>query len=213
MESMSGRPSRATPAGSEVRMPFRLEQTDIEAVKVVVPEVLLDDRGFFTEVYRQDTFLSLGLPGEFVQVNQSKSVRNVVRGLHFQWDPPMGKLMRVTVGEAFLVAVDIRPGSPTLGQWVGVTFSADGKRQLWAPAGFARGFCALSEVAEIEYLCTGVYNHSGESGVRWDDSEIGIRWPVREPILSSKDRHAQSLSEWLARPEAARFRYDASSSR
>ena len=134
----------------------------------------------------------------------------MVRGLHFQWDPPMGKLMRVARGEAFLVAVDIRPGSPTLGQHESLVASDRNRLQLWAPASFARGFCALSDVAELEYLTTGTYNPDAESGIRWDDPQIGIDWPIREPTLSRKDAEAQSLADWLARPEAQAFRYEAS---
>lgn len=179
--------------------------TEIDDALILVPEVFRDERGFFTEVYRRDTFADAGLPTEFVQLNHSRSTRNVLRGLHFQWDPPMGKLMRVTVGEAFLVAVDLRKDSPTVGRWTGVTLSADDKRQFWAPAGFARGFCVLSDAAEIEYLCTGIYNSAGESGIRWNDPEIGIDWPIADPILSAKDQNAQSLAEWLRRPESAAF--------
>src|SRR5512139_930945 len=144
-------------------MQLRIEAKYLDGVVVVVPEVFRDDRGFFLEAYRKDQFLDLGLPGEFVQDNHSGSVRGVLRGLHFQWDPPMGKLMRVTVGTAFLVAVDIRKGSPTLGKWVGVEASAEHQKQVWAPAGFARGFCVLSERAEIQYKCTGQYNNKAES--------------------------------------------------
>ena len=117
----------------------------------------------------------------------------------------MGKLMRVTEGAAFLVAVDIRPDSPTLGKWVGETVTAENKHQLWAPAGFARGFCVLSDFAQIQYLCTGEYNSTGESGIRWNDPALGIKWPVRDPVLSGKDEKAQLLKEWLARPEAGKF--------
>jgi len=186
-------------------MPFTIEPTAIDEVKIVVPKVMRDDRGFFMEVYRGDLFAALGLPERFMQLNHSRSSRNVVRGLHFQWDPPMGKLMRVTVGRALLVAVDIRGGSPTLGRWVGIEATSDEPRQLWAPASFARGFCVLSEVAEIEYLTTGTYNPATESCIRWNDPAIGIDWPVGEPILSAKDASAQSLAEWLARPEASNF--------
>lgn len=171
-------------------------------VVVVVPECFQDSRGFFMESYREDQFKRLHLPYQFVQDNHSRSTRGVVRGLHFQWDPPMGKLMRVSLGAAFLVAVDIRKGSPTLGKWVGIEASADNRRQVWAPAGFARGFCVLSEVAEIQYKCTGLYNNQAESGIRWDDPQIGIDWPIRQPSLSEKDRKAQSLEQWLSRPEA-----------
>ncbi len=182
-----------------------VEQTPLPDVLVVAPQFFQDDRGFFLEVYRRDVFREVGLPDQFVQLNHSRSARNVVRGLHFQWDPPMGKLMRVTQGAAFLVAVDIRKGSPTLGKWYGAEITAESKRQIWAPAGVARGFCALTDGVEIEYLCTGVYNAKGESGILWNDPAIGIEWPVREPILSDKDRTAQTLSRWLAHPEASHF--------
>jgi len=119
----------------------------------------------------------------------------------------MGKLMRVTRGTAFLVAVDIRKGSPTLGKWFGVEISAESRKQVWAPAGFARGFCTLSDFAEIQYKCTGIYNNKGESGIRWDDPEIGIRWPITEVQLSEKDRKAQTLKQWLASPESDHFKY------
>lgn len=194
-------------------MPFAIEQTDLDDVKIVVPLAMRDDRGFFMEVYRQDLFAELGLPARFLQLNHSRSTRGVLRGLHFQWDPPMGKLMRVTQGRAFLVAVDIRVGSPTLGRWVGVEMSSDEPRQLWAPASFARGFCVLSDHAEIEYLTTGTYNRATESGIRWNDPAIGIEWPVVNPILSAKDESAQSLGEWLARPESANFTYQAEPNR
>lgn len=154
------------------------------------------------ETYREDQFKRLNLPYQFAQDNHSRSARGVLRGLHFQWDPPMGKLMRVSLGTAFLVAVDIRKGSPTLGKWVGIEASAENRRQVWAPAGFARGFCVLSEVAEIQYKCTGLYNSQAESGIRWDDPQIGIDWPISQPSLSEKDRRAQSLEQWLNRPEA-----------
>ena len=119
----------------------------------------------------------------------------------------MGKLMRVSLGTAFLVAVDIRKGSPTLGKWVGVEASAENRRQVWAPAGFARGFCVLSDVAEIQYKCTGTYNTKGESGIRWDDPEIGIEWPIQDVSLSEKDAKAQTLAKWLSRPESANFNF------
>ena len=190
-------------------MKLQIESRHLGDLCVLAPEVFQDDRGFFTEVYRADVFTSLGLPHEFVQDNHSGSVKNVVRGLHFQWEPPMGKLMRVTRGTAFLVAVDIRKGSPTLGKWYGQELSAESRKQIWAPAGFARGFCVLSDYAEIQYKVTGIYNNKGESGIRWDDPEIGIEWPVREPLLSDKDRKAQTLKQWLASPDSDNFQYAA----
>jgi len=187
-------------------MEIRVESRHLGDVVILVPEIFQDARGFFMETFREDQFKVLGLPDSFVQDNHSRSARGVLRGLHFQWDPPMGKLMRVTAGSAFLVAVDIRNGSRTLGKWVGVEASSENRRQVWAPAGFARGFCVLSDFAEIQYKCTGLYNGKAESGIRWDDPQIGVEWPVHGPSLSEKDRKAQSLREWLARPESEHFR-------
>jgi|SRR5580658_4004963 dTDP-4-dehydrorhamnose 3,5-epimerase len=188
-------------------MEIKVESRQLGDVVVLVPEVFEDARGFFMETFREDKFKALELPTSFVQDNHSRSTKGVTRGLHFQWDPPMGKLMRVTMGEAFLVAVDVRKGSPTLGKWYGAVVSAENKRLIWAPAGFARGFSVLSEVAEIQYKCTGLYNNKGESGIRWDDPRIGIDWPTKKPVLSEKDKKAQTLDEWLARPESENFRY------
>lgn len=172
------------------------------------PDVFEDDRGFFVEVFREDLFRKLGLPANFVQDNHSRSKKGVVRGLHFQWDPPMGKLMRVTFGVAFLVAVDIRKGSPTLGKWFGMEVSARNKRQIWAPAGFARGFCVLSDYAELQYKCTGTYNSEAESGILWNDPGVGIEWPLAgQPVLSEKDCRAQTLQAWLDSPLSDNFRY------
>lgn len=189
-------------------MRITIESRHLQDVVVVVPEIFRDGRGFFSEIFRADQFKELGLPTEFVQDNHSRSARGVVRGLHFQWDPPMGKLMRVTLGSAFLVAVDIRKGSPTLGKWVGIEASDENRRQVWAPAGFARGFCVLSEVAEIQYKCTGIYSNKAESGILWNDPQIGIEWPLKDVQLSDKDRKAQTLAQWLALPESANFSYE-----
>jgi dTDP-4-dehydrorhamnose 3,5-epimerase len=189
------------------RVPIRIESRHLGEVTVLVPELFADERGFFMEVFRADQFKTLGLPCEFVQENHSRSKKGVLRGLHFQWDPPMGKLMRVTCGSAFLVAVDIRKGSPTLGQWFGLEISAENKKQVWAPAGFARGFCVLSDFAELQYKCTAIYNPKGESAIRWNDPAIGIQWPKFDWILSEKDRNAQSLSQWLASPSSEHLRY------
>ncbi len=186
-------------------MPFEIQRVHFDAIKVIAPRVFEDHRGYFMEAYRKDAFAKLGIPYEFVQDNQSFSKRGVVRGLHFQWDPPMGKLMRVTLGRAFLVAVDIRKDSPTLGQWFGLEVSTENQLQVWAPAGFARGFCVLSDVAVVQYKCTGLYNPACEGGIRWNDPDIGIEWPVDNPILSDKDANAPSLAEWLARPESNNF--------
>jgi dTDP-4-dehydrorhamnose 3,5-epimerase len=188
-------------------MPVKVDKTPLRDVVVITPAVFEDARGFFTEVYRADQFKEFGLPETFRQWNHSRSVKNVVRGLHFQSDPPMAKLMRVTLGEAFVVAVDIRKGSPTLGQHLGIIASAENKKMVYAPAGFARGFCVLSDYVELQYLCTNVYNVKTESGIRWNDPALAIPWPVTNPILSAKDEKAQTLAEWLARPESNSFQY------
>jgi dTDP-4-dehydrorhamnose 3,5-epimerase len=189
-------------------MEIRIESRSLQDVVVLVPDIFQDSRGFFMETYRQDQFEKHGLPFNFVQDNHSRSARGVVRGLHFQWDPPMGKLMRVSSGKALLVAVDIRKNSATLGKGVSVEVSAENRRQVWAPAGFARGFCVLSESAEIQYKCTGLYNNKGESGILWNDPAIGIEWPIpaSEAELSEKDKKAQTLAQWLTRPESEYFK-------
>jgi len=190
-------------------MPFEVESTHLDAVKIIHPVVFDDDRGFFMEVYRQDLFANLGITDKpFIQDNHSKSIKGVVRGLHFQHSPYMAKLMRVPVGRALLVAVDIRKGSPTLGQYVMVEASAENKKQLWATAGFARGFHVLSDEAEIQYKCTGIYNPQTEGGIRWNDPELGIEWGIDSPTLSPKDAEAPTLAEWLETPTADFFHYD-----
>jgi dTDP-4-dehydrorhamnose 3,5-epimerase len=188
-------------------MQIKIESKHLADVVVVVPEIFQDSRGFFTETFRADQFKELGLPTAFVQDNHSCSAKGVVRGLHFQWEPPMGKIMRVTAGSAFLVAVDIRKGSPTLGQWVGIEASHENRRAVWAPAGFARGFCALSDGTEIQYKCTGVYNPKAEFAILWNDPAIGVSWPLTDVIVSEKDRQARTLAEWLTCPESDNFRY------
>ena len=188
-------------------MQITIESKHLRDVVVLVPEIFQDARGFFAETFRADQFHSHGLPTEFVQDNHSRSAKGVLRGLHFQWDPPMGKLMRVTLGHAFLVAVDIRRGSPTLGKWVGIEASAENRRMVWAPAGFARGFCSLSEGCEIQYKCTGIYNSRAESAILWNDPNIGIKWPLLDVVASEKDKRARTLEQWLASPESHNFRY------
>ena len=190
-------------------MGFRIESRHLGEIVVLVPQVIEDERGFFLETYRADSFAALGLPHVFVQDNHSRSKKGVIRGLHFQWDPPMGKLMRVTVGSAFLVAVDVRKNSPTLGKWFGLEVSAENKKLVWAPAGFARGLCVLSDYAEIQYKCTAIYNRPSDSGIRFDDPDIGIQWPeVGGYILSDRDRNAQRLAQWLASPESEALKYE-----
>lgn len=182
-------------------MPLQLDSLHLGGdVAVLVPKVLGDDRGFFMETYRADNFREFGLPTQWAQDNHSRSARGVLRGLHFQWVPPMSKLMRVTSGSAFLVAVDIRKGSPTLGRWFGLEVSADNKKQVYAPYGFARGFCALTDGCEVQYKCTGLYSSLAESGILYKDPELGIEWPLQDVQVSIKDANAQTLKEWLASP-------------
>ena len=189
-------------------MEFKIEKEALNGLIVLVPEVFQDERGFFSEVYRDDKLKALGINETFLQENHSGSVEGVLRGLHFQWDPPMGKLMRVSKGEAYLVAVDIRRDSPTFGQWYGEIVSETNRKQIWAPAGFARGFYALSPHVEIQYKCTGIYNKHKESGILWNDPAIGIDWPIKgKPILSAKDESAQTLSEWIKKEESKHFRF------
>lgn len=192
-------------------MQFNIESVHLNEIVIVVPECFQDDRGFFMESYRQDQFSALGLPTGYRQDNHSASQQGVMRGLHFQWNPPMAKLMRVTKGRAWLVAADIRKGSPTLGQWWGTELSAENRRQMYAPAGFARGFCALTDV-EIQYKCTNLYSQATDVAISWCDPDIGIQWPVSDPRISERDRKAISLRDWLESPAAEQFKYVAPSS-
>ena len=173
--------------------------TAIPEVLVIEPKVFGDDRGFFFESFNLRAFRdAIGLDVEFVQDNHSKSARGVLRGLHYQVRQVQGKLVRVVQGQVFDVAVDIRPGSRTFGQWVGEYLSAEDKKQLWIPGGFAHGFLVLSETAEVLYKTTDYYAPDFERCIRWDDQRIGILWPlVGEPLLSSKDRHGMTLQNGL----------------
>lgn len=190
-------------------MPFTIESVHFHDVVVMVPEVFGDARGFFMESYRADQFRDLSLPTEFVQENQSRSSKGVLRGLHFQWDPPMGKLIRVIHGAAFVVAADIRKGSPTLGRWFGTELSADNKKQMWAPYGYARGFCALTDGCEVLYKCTGTYNPKTEGGINFADPDLGIPWPtdLATAVTSERDRNAPTLAQWLASPLSEHVKY------
>lgn len=167
--------------------------TELAGVVIIEPRVFGDPRGFFFESYRADRYSQAGIP-PFVQDNHSLSARGTIRGLHYQLQRPQGKLLRCVRGSVFDVAVDIRRGSPYFGRWVGVELSAENKRQLFVPAGFAHGFCVTSEVAEVEYKCTDFYAPDDEHGVIWNDPSVGVEWPVHDPILSHKDRQLPLLS-------------------
>lgn len=170
--------------------------TSLQDVVIVEPKVFGDERGFFFEVYNQATFAKLGLPTEFVQDNHSGSQKGVLRGLHYQIQQPQGKLVRVLRGAIYDVAVDLRRGSKQFGQWVGVELSAENKRQLWVPPGFAHGFLTLTEFAEVSYKVTQLYAPEHERSLLWSDPALGIAWPlVGEPTLSAKDRAGVPLGE------------------
>ncbi|MEB3357408.1 MAG: dTDP-4-dehydrorhamnose 3,5-epimerase [Synechococcales bacterium] len=175
---------------------MKIIPTEIPDVLVIEPKVFGDSRGFFFESYNEKSFAEkTGVDLSFVQDNHSRSVKNVLRGLHYQIQQSQGKLVRVVVGAIYDVAVDIRKGSPTFGQWVGYTLTAEDKHQLWVPAGFAHGFLVISEVAEVLYKTTDFYAPEYERSLRWDDPELGISWPLAdgEPILSAKDANGQFL--------------------
>lgn len=170
-------------------MPFTFEPTDIRDVVLIRPRVFEDERGFFLESYKRSDFVAAGIKEEFVQTNHSFSTKGVIRGLHYQKNPAAhGKLVRAIAGVIFDVAVDIRKGSPTFGKWVGVELSAENKKMLYVPVGFAHGFAVLSDTAEVMYKITNEYCPEADAGIAWDDPAIGIDWRLSEPVLSDKDR-------------------------
>lgn len=179
---------------------FTFSPTSIDGVVVIETKSYGDERGSFMETYKRPDFVAGGIDVDFVQDNQSSSVRGVLRGLHFQINHPQAKLVRVVEGEVFDVCVDLRAGSPTFGQWEGVVLSAENRRQFFIPRGFAHGFYVLSESAVFAYKCDDVYHPNDEGGIRWDDERIGVEWPLLEDcdvILSDKDRRHPSFSEYL----------------
>ncbi|MBQ9058965.1 MAG: dTDP-4-dehydrorhamnose 3,5-epimerase [Atopobiaceae bacterium] len=180
---------------------FTFTPTSIEGVTIVDVRSFGDDRGYFMETYKRPDFVAGGIDCEFVQDNQSASTRGVLRGLHFQIEHPQSKLVRVVEGEVFDVAVDLRPDSPTLGQWEGVLLSAENHRQFFIPRGFAHGFLVLSERAVFCYKCDDVYHPNDEGGLMWNDPAIGIEWPLESgivPQLSEKDGEHPAFEAWLA---------------
>jgi len=174
--------------------------TALPDVLVIEPVVHRDARGFLVETYHADKYRAVGIAQPFVQDNQSRSAQRTLRGLHAQVGRRLqGKLVRALQGEIFDVAVDVRRGSPTFRRWVGVRLSADNFHQLWVPPGFLHGFCVLSECAEVAYKCTEPWEPAEEIAVRWDDPELAIEWPIRDPILSAKDAAAPHLGDVLDR--------------
>ncbi|MEG1153215.1 MAG: dTDP-4-dehydrorhamnose 3,5-epimerase [Ruthenibacterium sp.] len=176
---------------------FKFQTTDIQGVLVIEPTVFGDDRGYFMETFQDEEYAAAGIKGPFVQDNQSKSTKGVLRGLHFQTEHTQAKLVRVLSGEVFDVAVDCRPNSKTYGKWVGATLSAENKKQFYIPEGFAHGFLVLSDEAEFTYKCTDYYTPSAEGGVQWNDADVGIVWPVIDaPVkLSEKDKIHEGFKE------------------
>ena len=171
-------------------------KTSIEGVYVIEPKVFGDNRGYFMETYNEKVFKEAGLDYVFVQDNQSKSKKGVLRGLHFQKKYPQAKLVRVISGTVFDVCVDLRKNSPTYGKWEGVILSSENKKMFMVPRGFAHGFVVLSETAEFAYKCDDFYHPEDEGGVMWNDEEIGVEWPIDfEPLLSEKDKKHPSLKE------------------
>lgn len=176
-----------------------IHTTAIPGVLIIEPRVWIDERGFFLETYHAQRYAEAGLDATFVQDNHSLSQRGTLRGLHFQLSNPQGKLVRVIEGAVYDVAVDIRPESPSFGQHVGVELTAGNFRQLYVPPGLAHGFCVTSDRAQVEYKCTAFYDAADERGIAWDDPALGIDWPVRDPILSERDRHHPTLDVWVGR--------------
>jgi dTDP-4-dehydrorhamnose 3,5-epimerase len=174
----------------------------MKVTPLAIPDVLLiepvahsDGRGLFVETYHEPRYRAIGIGVRFVQDNQSRSTRGTLRGLHWQTDPhPQAKLVRALSGEIFDVAVDIRPGSPTFGRWVGRVLSGDNFLQMYIPCGFAHGFCVTSEIAEVAYKCSDIYDPASERGLLWNDPALGIEWPVTDPVLSKRDREHPTLA-------------------
>ncbi len=180
---------------------MKVQKLEIEGPLLIELAVHGDERGFFVERYQEARFKELGLPCRFVQDNHSRSAPGVLRGLHFQFIPAQGKLVGVTRGKVWDVAVDIRPTSPTFGKHVGVELSDMNGRLLWVPPGFAHGFCVLgNESADMLYKVTEIYNPKGEMGIAWDDPEFDIKWPVRDPIISQRDQNQPSFAAYRAKP-------------
>ena len=174
---------------------MKVEETKLDGVLVLKPETFADNRGFFLESFNKEKYAKVGINFDFVQDNHSRSSKSVLRGLHFQKNQPQGKLVRVVRGEVYDVAVDIRSGSPTYGQWEAVILSEENKTQFWVPPGFAHGFVVLSEIADFEYKCTDYYDSSDEGSLLWNDPDLNILWPIDNPKLSEKDASARLLTD------------------
>ena len=170
-------------------------KTKLDGLLIIEPKVFGDERGFFYETYHEQRYKNAGIKESFVQDNRSRSTGNVLRGLHFQKRKPQGKLVTVTAGTVFDVAVDLREDSPTFGQYESIILSGDNRLQFYIPPGFAHGFCVLSDIADFQYKCTDFYDPTDEGGIIWNDNSININWPISEPNLSLKDKEFPSLED------------------
>lgn len=173
---------------------MKVIETKLPGALILEPKVFGDSRGFFYESYNKASYREAGITADFIQSNVSRSAKGVLRGLHYQWPNPQGKLVSVLEGEVYDVAVDVRRDSPNFGQWEGVMLTADNHRHFWIPEGFAHGFCVLSEFATFTYQCTALYDAAADAGIRWNDAAIGIDWPLSDPLLSDKDARAPLLA-------------------
>ncbi|MDP4008217.1 MAG: dTDP-4-dehydrorhamnose 3,5-epimerase [Candidatus Peregrinibacteria bacterium] len=180
---------------------IKVEATSLQNAYVLTPQVFGDERGYFHEVFHKEKFAEIGLDAQFVQDNLSYSEKGILRGLHAQWNPHQGKLVRAVKGAIYDVIVDVKRGSPTFGEWFGIELSDKNHKALWLPAGFAHGFVVTSENAIVEYKCTGLYNPSCEISIIYNDPEIGIKWPLSDVQLSAKDKSGITLEEWSKSPE------------
>lgn len=181
-----------------------MEVTELKlpGVRLIRPRVFRDARGFFLETYHAPRYAAFGIDVSFVQDNHSRSAQGTLRGLHYQSAPGQAKLVRVSVGRVYDVAVDIRPDSPTFGQWLAAELDAESHAQLFVPVGFAHGFCVLSEWAEVLYKVSSAYDPTTECSIRWDDAELGVKWPILAPLLSERDQQASSFADyrqWVGR--------------
>ena len=173
---------------------MKVIETSLRDCVIIEPKVFGDERGFFLETFQAKRYSDIGIDLPFVQDNYSRSRKGVLRGMHFQKTKPQGKLVSVVKGEVFDVAIDIRQESPTYGKWEGVVLSEENKHQLWVPPGFAHGFLVLSDTADFVYKCTDYYDPSDEGSILWNDSEVNIDWPIKNPTLSEKDKIAPSFA-------------------
>lgn len=178
---------------------MRITNLELDGLKLITPDIFGDERGFFLETYSAARYKDAGIHETFVQDNHSRSIKGTLRGLHYQSQPGQAKLVRVTYGRIWDVAVDIRPGSPTFGRWHGVELDAEKREQLFIPVGFAHGFCVLSDAAEVQYKVSAPYDAKTECGLSYSDPDLAVAWPVKEPLLSARDTNAESFASFRAR--------------